>query len=275
MVPSDPKERTAWIYNTAAARYDDPALSFWERFGRRTVERLQLPRGACVLDACCGTGASALHAARQVGPAGHVTGVDLAGEMLALARAKAAAQGLSHARFQVADIESPGLPSEGFDAVVCVFGIFFVPDMHAAVRSLWRLVRPGGKLALTTWGRGVFEPADSAFWKAVEREREDLSRAFAPWDRVNTPQLLRALIEEGTSGERGIEVEMEAGSHPLDSSEAWWRIVMGSGYRGTVEQLDEPARTRVKETVARQLEQDGVTAVTADVVYAVARKAST
>ena len=39
-----------------------------------------------------------------------------------------------------------------FDAVVCVFGIFFVPDMVKAVSELWSRVRPGGKLAVTTWG---------------------------------------------------------------------------------------------------------------------------
>lgn len=272
MVPTDPRAHTAWVYNTAAGQYDDPALSFWERFGRRTVDRLELRPGARVLDACCGTGASALHAARQVGPRGHVTGIDLAEGMLERARTKAAALGLHHAGFRVADIENSGLPAGSFDAVVCVFGIFFVPDMKAAVRSLWRLVRPGGVLAITTWGTGVFEPADSAFWKAVDQEREDLCRAFAPWDRVNTPDLLRELVEEAAAGAAEIRVEQEEGVHPLDSPEAWWRIVMGSGYRGTVEQLDPPARERVRATVSGRLAEDRVTRITADVVYAVARK---
>jgi ubiquinone/menaquinone biosynthesis C-methylase UbiE len=272
MVPTDPKAHAAWIYDAAAGQYDDPALSFWERFGRRTVERLELRPGARVLDACCGTGASALHAADQVGPRGQVIGIDLSEGMLQRARTKAAARGLHHASFHVADIENPGLPEESFDAAVCVFGIFFVPDMQAAVRALWRLVRPGGALAVTTWGPGVFEPADGAFWQAVLQEREDLCRAFAPWDRVNTPELLRALVAEGAAGAAAIHVEQEAGAHPLASPEAWWSIVMGSGYRGTVEQLDAAARERVRATVSKRLIQERVTRITADVLYAVARK---
>ena len=55
--------------------------------------------------------------------------------------------------------------------MVCVFGIFFVPDMPAAVRALWHVVRPGGRLAITTWGPRFLEPASTAFWNAV-RERQ-------------------------------------------------------------------------------------------------------
>jgi SAM-dependent methyltransferase len=65
-------------YGSAADHFDDVRLSFWDRYGRLTVERLQLPAGVSVLDVGCGTGASALPAARSVGPTGKVIGVDLA-----------------------------------------------------------------------------------------------------------------------------------------------------------------------------------------------------
>jgi 2-polyprenyl-3-methyl-5-hydroxy-6-metoxy-1,4-benzoquinol methylase len=50
------------------------------------------------------------------------------------------------------------LAQSHFDAVVCVFGIFFVPDMSSAVRRLRSLVRAGGQLVITTWGPRFFEP---------------------------------------------------------------------------------------------------------------------
>src|SRR5215468_7235988 len=102
------KDVTADTYSAAADTFDNPVLSFWDRYGRRTVDRLDLPHGARVLDACCGTGASALPAAHRVGPDGHVTGVDLAEPALALARAKAAAQGLTNVDFRRGDIERTG-----------------------------------------------------------------------------------------------------------------------------------------------------------------------
>ena len=55
---NDAKARATSTYNAAADYFDAPALSFWERIGQRTVERMSLKVGACVLDACCGSGAS-------------------------------------------------------------------------------------------------------------------------------------------------------------------------------------------------------------------------
>ena len=152
------RQRATATYNAAADSYDDAANSFWPRFGRRTIERLQLKHGDQVLDVCCGSGASAIPAARAVGPEGSVLGIDLADRLLEVARAKAQVLGLRNLEFRVGDMLALGLPHAKFDAVVCVFGIFFVPDMTAAVRELWKVVRPGGVLAVTTWGPRFFEP---------------------------------------------------------------------------------------------------------------------
>jgi len=84
-------ERT---YNAAADRFEAEPLAFWDRYGRRSVERLRLGNGAHVLDVCCGAGASALPAAQAVGPEGRVLAVDLAEELLQQQRAGTEVRGL-------------------------------------------------------------------------------------------------------------------------------------------------------------------------------------
>jgi len=64
--------RAEETYNAAANYFDAKPLAFWDRYGRRTVERMALRRGASVLDVCCGAGASALPAAEAVGSGGRV-----------------------------------------------------------------------------------------------------------------------------------------------------------------------------------------------------------
>ncbi len=115
--PDEARAKAAFAYNAAADSYDDGANSFWERFGRRTVERIGLPRGGRVLDVCCGTGASAIPAAEIVGADGEVLGVDLAEKLLERARGKAAGRGLANIQFRTGDMLSLDLPSAHFDAV--------------------------------------------------------------------------------------------------------------------------------------------------------------
>src|SRR5215510_7313334 len=71
------RAKAASTYNAAADSFDGAANTFCDRFGRRTVARLDLRPGARVLDVCCGTGASAIPAAEKVGSSGSVIGVDL------------------------------------------------------------------------------------------------------------------------------------------------------------------------------------------------------
>lgn len=270
MIRGEAQTRAATTYDAAADRYDDPANSFWARFGRRTVERIGLRSGERVLDVCSGSGASAIPAAELVAPGGSVVGVDLSEKLLGLARAKAKAKGLRNIEFRTGDMLELPFPDAQFDAVVCVFGVFFVPDMPAAVRSLWRAVRPGGRLAITTWGPRFFEPATSAFWNAVRVERPDLYRGFNPWDRIVEPSAVVALLREG--GIEGGEAVAAAGEHPIPDPDAWWSAVLGSGYRGTVEQLDAAQRERVRKANLDYVQKSGIKAVEANVVYAVARK---
>ena len=268
--PQDAQAKAAQAYNAASDLYDHPANSFWDRFGRKTVERLPLEPGARVLDVCCGSGASAIPATEKVGPNGPVLGVDLAENLLGLAREKARSRGFDNVEFRVGDMLHLGFADARFDAVVCVFGIFFVPDMPAAVRELWRLVRPGGLLAITTWGPRVFEPANTIFWQAVREVRPDLYKGFNPWDRITDPASVKALLSEG--GIFTDDVVAEAGTHKLASPDDWWPLVMGSGYRGTIEQLSPADREQVREANLSYLRREGISEVEANVVYAVATK---
>src|SRR5690242_12936306 len=111
-------------YNAAADHFDDGPLAFWDRYGQATVARLGLAPGSSVLDVGCGSGASAIPAARAVGPSGRVVGIDLAQRLLELARAKSAAQKLQNIEFQRADMTALSYADDSFDAVVCVFAIF-------------------------------------------------------------------------------------------------------------------------------------------------------
>lgn len=264
------KLKAATTYNAAADHFDDGPLAFWARVGQRTVDRLRLKPGSVILDVGCGSGASAIPAAIAVGPHGRVIAVDLAERLLELARAKAAAHKLDNIAFHKADMEALGYANQSFDAVVCVFAIFFVPDMVRQVRELWRMVRVGGQLAITTWGPRMFEPGSAAWWAAVKRFRPDLCTAVNPWERIITPQAVSQLLFD--SGIEAADVVAEDGQQALQSPDDWWAVVQGSGYRWTLEQMDGATAARVRDINLETLRNSATRSIETNVIYAVATK---
>jgi ubiquinone/menaquinone biosynthesis C-methylase UbiE len=265
--------RAASTYSAAADHYERPALGFWDRWGASTVSRLALSPGHAVLDLCCGGGGSAIPAAGVVGPDGRVLGVDLALPLLELARAKAARARLTNVEFRHGDATRTGLPGGSFDAVVCVFGVFFAGDMPGFAAEMWRMVRPGGTLAITTWGPGWCEPASTVFWDCVRAAEPSLYRAFNPWDEITTPDALCKLF--ASAGIEAASAQATAGEHGLDRPEDFWDIVLGSGYRGTVDALGPEQSDTVRDQVLAILSSRAVRTLRTDVVFGTATKPAT
>jgi ubiquinone/menaquinone biosynthesis C-methylase UbiE len=266
----DDARRAARTYGAAADHFAGPALGFWDRYGEQTVARLSLAPGASVLDLCCGAGASAIPAAAAVGAGGSVTAVDVAAPLLRLARRRAASAGLMNVDFREGDATKTGLPTGSFDAVVCVFGVFFVRDMASFVAEMWRLVAPGGTLAITAWGPELFEPATGLFWATVRDVRPALYKAFNPWDEITTPDALVDLFARG--GVRSATAEAQTGSHVLEHPDRFWDVVLGTGYRATIDALATDEREVVRQMVLAGVRERAITRLRTDVVFGTATR---
>lgn len=145
------KAQFVGIFDRASATYDQVGVDFFGPVAADLVAAAGLRPGQRVLDVGCGRGANLFAAAQAVGPAGRVTGTDLAPGMVAATRAEAQRRGLSHVEVRTGDAEAPDLPDGSLDAVLAGLVIFFLPDAPAAVRAYRRLLRPGGRLALSTF----------------------------------------------------------------------------------------------------------------------------
>jgi ubiquinone/menaquinone biosynthesis C-methylase UbiE len=261
-------EASRAAFNAAADHYDDEPLSFHVRFGRLSVEHARLQRGDDVLDVGCGSGSSVLPAAQQVGPTGRVVGIDVSDGLLALCRTKVDRAGLDNVELRVGDMRELNLPARSFDAVLLVFGLFMVPDMQGLVRDLWELVRPGGRLVITVWARGLLEPAYSAFFDAVGARTPDLVPQDPGWLQVADPADLRATLKRGGVPDEAIEIISERAVHELGDADEFWTIVLGSGMRGTLDRLPASDGEPVRRQVLEFIHVNGITRLPVDVHFA-------
>jgi SAM-dependent methyltransferase len=200
-----------------------------------------------------------------------VLGVDIAAPLLALARSRATAAGLRNVVFLQGDATRTELPSGSFDAVLCVFGVFFASDMPAFVAEMWRLVRPGGTLAITTWGPDWGEPASSVFWECAGELQPSLFKAFNPWDEITTQQALAELFERAGAGRPSIEAT-HGQRHQLVHPDDFWDVALGSGYRATIDALSREQREALRERLLAVLRARGVTSLRSDVVVGIATR---
>ena len=114
--------------------------------GRRLVERLGLEEGAHVLDIGCGTGRLAQWIGERVGPKGSVVGIDPLQERIGIARSRGGA-----VRFEVGQAEDLGTFEDAcFDAVCMSSVLHWVSDKAKALAEIRRVLRPGGRLGVTT-----------------------------------------------------------------------------------------------------------------------------
>lgn len=158
------------------------------------IKRLDLKPGMKVLDVACGTGNTALPAART---GATVTGVDIAPNLVEQVRQNAKAEGLN-ARFDEGDAEALPYENANFDAVVTMFGAMFAPRPELVASELKRVCRPGGFIAMANWTPSGFigqmfkttaahvppppGMASPVLWGVEETVRERLSEGISKLD---------------------------------------------------------------------------------------------
>jgi SAM-dependent methyltransferase len=111
------------------------------------VERIGISPGSKVLDVACGTGNTAIPAAKT---SASVTGIDIAPNLLEKARARAAREGLD-IRFEEGDAEDLPFTDSSFDVVLTMFGAMFAPRPEKVAAELLRVCKPGGLIAMANW----------------------------------------------------------------------------------------------------------------------------
>ncbi|WP_225850095.1 class I SAM-dependent methyltransferase [Streptomyces sp. HPF1205] len=170
-----PSSRVADAFERAADTYDLTGVRFYGPLGRRLVAAAGLTPGMRVLDVGCGRGACTFPAAEAVGEDGSVTAVDAAEAMVEATRRTAAEQGASHVTVLTGDAGRPDFPDGSFDAVLAGLVVFLLPDPAAALRAHHRLLRPGGRFAMSSFGS-----VDARFFQVTDVLPQFLDEPLGP-----------------------------------------------------------------------------------------------
>jgi ubiquinone/menaquinone biosynthesis C-methylase UbiE len=263
--PSQRKAQNRALFNLVSPDYDSGPGCF-AHFGRRLVDLAGVQPGARVLDIASGRGAVLFPMAERVTPAGEVVGIDLADAMALATSAEAERRGLG-ARVAVMDAEELSFPDESFDCVTCGFGIMFFPDQDRGLGQMRRVLKPSGRLALSTWQKAQGEDLRGVL--------NDLGMiAMAPqagW--ITDPPVLDALLKKNGFANTSVSVDSMEFRY-ADVGEIWQES-FGTGMRRALGNLDAAQKERALTALAERIEprrRDGGIYITATALLAVANK---
>jgi SAM-dependent methyltransferase len=173
------------------------------------AEELRLRPGSTLLDLACGRGAYGLLIAQQAGTA--LIGVDFSAQALTEAREQATRMGVSNASFRTGALTATGLPDASAGAVLCTDAIHFPDEPASAYDEIRRVLKPGGRVALTCW-------------ESLERDDERLS-----------PRVRRANLGAGLHQAGFTDVEVRDRPSWLAREHALWTEAV------TLDPGDDPA----------------------------------
>jgi len=158
------REQQKQLWNKVSAgwkKWDQFIMEFLRPMGDAIIDRLEIKEDDIVLDIAAGTGEPGLTIA-AIAKKGKVTGTDLSDEMLQIAEANAVAKGLKNYSTKASDVCDLPFDAGAFTKISCRMGFMFFPDMQLAANEMYRVLKPGGRLAISVWSA-----ADKNFWSTA------------------------------------------------------------------------------------------------------------
>jgi ubiquinone/menaquinone biosynthesis C-methylase UbiE len=222
--PTPLQVRDAW--DAIAAGFDQHVTALTIAFGENVLSRLPLRPGVRVLDVGCGSGGLSIPAA-SMGAA--VIAVDIAPTMIERLTARAHAEGLSTLRARVGDGTALDLEDDSFDIAVSLNGVSLFPDLAGGLAEMVRVTRPGGEVAIMTFGPLPEVEFISYFLGALRATAPEAVPASAepmlPFRLADASVFETALR---TAGLRDVSVETVPWETPFESVDDLLDVVMAS-----------------------------------------------
>ncbi|MCI4346109.1 MAG: methyltransferase domain-containing protein [Thermoplasmata archaeon] len=255
------REYTRTTWNESAEAYVG-LLRNLEPFRSDLVARLAPRSGERILDMGTGPGEPAITIARGVGASGRVTGIDLSEKMVSIAQRVATGRAVSNVDFQTMDCGKLEFPDATFDAVVSSFGFQIFTDPEAAAREARRVLRPGGRIAVSVWSTGDKVPWIHAIIGPMLEHAEPDETGYIP-----TP------YETGGPGEMAAFLRNAGFEEPLeerkeyflrfDDEEAYLRAILkatpiGHSLSEEPEETQKEVLLKTRENFLRWKTSDGL-----------------
>jgi len=244
-------EKMANLFDKLSDTYDEVGVEFFKPIAAKLLAAMPPRGGERWLDIGCGRGAVLLPVAEAIGPHGLAVGIDISIGMIEHARRLALHTGLKNVECEVDDAQSPATVHGPFDTISSSLVLFFLADPLGALRNWLPLLKPGGRIGVTTFGQvdPRWEEVDEVFQPYLPPQMRDARTSGKGGPFANNEGVEHLLHEAGFTD---IRTELTAINVHFDDSQHWYDFTWSVGQRMMWLAIPEHVRAEVRrEAVAR------------------------
>ena len=250
------QQRDSWNnFSPGWKKWDSVNMQFLMPVGNAIIQRLALENDHNVLDVASGTGEPGLSIAEIVDK-GKVIGIDLSEGMLETAREHAASRNITNYQTRTADVSKLPFPDQSFDAISCRMGFMFFPDILSTLNEMRRVLKPGGRLAVSVWG-----PPKNNFWVTVTMGTINQLMDLPPPPK-DAPGMFRCAIpglmaeQFKKAGFKNINESEVNTALNMDAATYWEMITeVGAPIVAAMSNADAPKREQIKNEVFKKIHE--------------------
>jgi ubiquinone/menaquinone biosynthesis C-methylase UbiE len=246
------QQRNTWNkFSGGWKKWNDHTMKFLKSSGEAIINELDIQKTDNILDVASGTGEPAITIA-GIAIEGKVTATDLAEQMLETAKENANKKALKNFETIVADVSDLPFADNSFDKISCRMGFMFFPDIQLASNEMYRVLKPGGKIATSVW----FNPEKNLWMTGLMSiikkniptppQNPDAPSMF----RCAKPGLMKSLLEK--AGFKNIKEKEISGKTSYPDFEFLWTMMneVAAPVVVALNNADEVIRRKVKDEAA-------------------------
>ena len=242
---------------------------FFSTMGKKLVVSSEVSRGAKVLDVAAGRGASLFPAAELAGETGEVIGIDLAEGMIQVTGMEIDRRQIRNASIRHMDAEELEFDAEYFHHILCGFALFFMPNLDKVLSEFYRVLKPGGSVAASTFGK-----SDGSFsWYDELLRKYGIRRDIPVIHSLEDPGRLEQIFSN--AGFINIRVLEELYDSEYADEQDWWSHLWSTADRKALEGMSKRDRLDLRKEAfskIRDFERNGKIHVPYRVLFTLAAK---
>ena len=237
---------TVTPWEMVAEGYAETTMKLFRNYTEKALEVAKISKESAILDVACGPGTLPLVAASQVKS---VHAIDFSKSMINVFKDIVKTKDLKNIEIHCGDGQELPFPDEIFDAAFSMFGLMFFPDREKGYSEIYRTLKPGGKIQVSSWAPISESPAMQAIFGALKAMKPEMPEPQTDIESLENPEFFK--IELQNAGFEEVEIHPMSGEILIDDLQEFWRdMVKGSAPIVMMKNSMSPQEWEEKERIA-------------------------